>query len=484
MKTYVALVIVMTVLAVAPALRAQQCSTPVTSWEGSYTLSASANNVAAPGGWTVTMNETTSSNNLSLPLGGAACNQAGWQGSLNDPSASGSYTSHGSISDCMPGTEFEDWSASGSPNPNSAAGVVMDFSKNTYYFWPAMVVNGTETTTNCSGNKRTSSGLPLPLYPNELLSGQAGVLPLPSSPGPLNGNVTFQGTDFSFGEMVPFTLTFALSPQYTDDDDCKKAGGSNIGCQNQSLGEDIPITGTGFNLHYEGNRASGAVANPVASSDALMMGGWTLSVHNAYDPGTNTLFLGDGSQRNGYQLGALVMFNGNTLFTSESGSEVYVFAQTQQGTLQHVQTLKPQTGALIYQFGYGAAGTLVTVTDGSGNITTIQRDGSEHATAIIAPFGQTTTLTTDANGFLSQATDPLGNSVKLSSTGTGLLTSRTDENGNLFTYTYDSNGRLIMDADSRGWLHCLNPQRMHNSGSARRLPSPLPWAAQAAIKAP
>ena len=31
---------------------------------------------------------------------------------------------------------------------------------------------------------------------------------------------------------------------------------STIGCQNQSLGEDIPIAGTGFFLHYEGDRAT------------------------------------------------------------------------------------------------------------------------------------------------------------------------------------------------------------------------------------
>jgi hypothetical protein len=44
MKTYVALVIVMTVLAVAPPLRAQQCYTPVTSWkQPTYSLSAKPN---------------------------------------------------------------------------------------------------------------------------------------------------------------------------------------------------------------------------------------------------------------------------------------------------------------------------------------------------------------------------------------------------------------------------------------------------------
>ena len=107
-------------------------------------------------------------------------------------------------------------------------------------------------------------------------------------------------------------------------------------------------------------------------------------------------------------------------------------------TGHHLQTLRPLTGALEYQFGYDSAGNLVTVTDGSGNITTIQRNGSEQATAIVSPFGQTTTLSLDGNGFLSQVTDPLGKSEAFTNTSMGLLISRTDENGNLFTYTYDT----------------------------------------------
>src|SRR6516165_12716609 len=61
------------------------------------------------------------------------------------------------------------------------------------------------------------------------------------------------------------------------------------------------------------------------STDAFMIGGWTLSVHHAYDATTNTLFLGVGRQRNGYRLGTPVSFNGNNHLTSEDGGEVYVF---------------------------------------------------------------------------------------------------------------------------------------------------------------
>jgi YD repeat-containing protein len=54
---------------------------------------------------------------------------------------------------------------------------------------------------------------------------------------------------------------------------------------------------------------------------------------------------------------------------SEDGSELYVFS----GSGRHLQTLDTLTGALRYQFGYNDASYLTSVTDGSGNVTTIER---------------------------------------------------------------------------------------------------------------
>ena len=257
-----------------------------------------------------------------------------------------------------------------------------------------------------------------------------------------------------FGDQpdVPWTFSFNLTPIYHCEP-CERAGGagdpvsSSISSQNQSLGEDVPIVGTDLVLHYASERAIGANGDAAANADALMIGGWTLSIHHAYDAESNTLFLGDGTQRNGYQLGQPLLFNGNILLSSEKGDEVYAFSLT---TGKHVQTLKPLTGALIYQFGYDSKGNLVTVTDAKGNVTTIQRNTSEQPTAIVSPYGQTTALSVDSNGYLSQVTDPLGKSETFVNTSTGLLSSRTDQNGNIFNYTYDSNGRLTKDADSLG----------------------------------
>ena len=43
---------------------------------------------------------------------------------------------------------------------------------------------------------------------------------------------------------------------------------------------------------------------------------------------------------------------------------------------RHLRTLNALTGADSLQFGYNAHGRLIKVTDGDGNVTTIERDGN------------------------------------------------------------------------------------------------------------
>jgi RHS repeat-associated protein len=425
------------VFTTAPSARAQNCWPGVVGWVGSYTLTG--NGTGQSGKATVTINEKFQGQvKINLP--------AGTCGSLllySGPNP----TSSGSINDkvespCPPpgGTETTTFVAPLGPGQNSQAFLGINLPTLTYIFQGGMALLTTVTDTNCSG-KITSTTDPIPLGPYSFPS-----FALPASPQELKvENWKFNAPGL-LGAVVPWILSFTLDPVYNTDDSCDKDGGSSIGCQNQSLGEDVPIAGTGFHLHYVGERAPGAVGDTVATADAAMIGGWTLSVHHAYDPGANTLFLGDGRQRNGYQLGTPVTFNTNFLLTSEDGSEVYLFAKS---TGRHLQTLRPLTGALKYQFGYDAAGNLVTVTDASGNVTTIKRNASEHATAIVSPYGQTTTLSVDSNGFLSLVTDPAGDTTKFTNDKTGLITARTDAKGNVYNYTYGQ-GRLIKDADPAG----------------------------------
>jgi RHS repeat-associated protein len=255
---------------------------------------------------------------------------------------------------------------------------------------------------------------------------------------------------------MPWNLSFTLDPiiDTSVDDPCEWIVGSSVGCQNQSLGEDLPVTDTGFFLHYDSNRTLGSlIANSVASADALANGGWTFNVHHAFDPNSQRLYLGNGDQHSRWQLGTVKTLNGNPLIASRDGSEVYVFDGK---TGNHIKTLKPLTGALKYQFTYDTSGRLITIADANGNTTSIKRGSNGLPTAIVSPFGQTTSLTMDSNGFMKQATDPAGHIQRFVYSTNGLMTSRTDDDGNTYTYTYDSSGALIKDAAPSGGSTTLN----------------------------
>src|SRR5262249_24373149 len=106
----------------------------------------------------------------------------------------------------------------------------------------------------------------------------------------------------------------------------------------------------------------------------------------------------------------------------EDGSELYVF--TNGG--RHLRTLDALTAALRYQFAYNSASRVTSVTDGDGNVTTIQRDTSGNPTAIVSPYGQRKALALDSNGYVARITTPASEAVALTYGSGGLLATFTD----------------------------------------------------------
>lgn len=423
---------------IQPSAQAQTCYTPITSFQGNYTLKANEEVSCGDGDETCKINQSAAGEVGTIGVG-VSCTQAQWISFDTLTSASLNDTDTEPCPSLPPQITTLTGTGGGF---SSITFLTIEPVTGTYTFFSDPSENWKETVKGCNSNT-SKSGSAAPLFP---LNNWPLTFSLPAKVQELtdvNLAPFLAQADFQ-GATVLWTLSFTRDPIY-DPDDCKQEGHSIIGCQSQSLGEVVPIVGTGFNLHYRSSRLT-AGGNSVASADAAMIGGWTLSVHHAYDPNTHTLFVGDGTERKGYELGNPVRFNGHLLITSEDGSEVYVF--TTAG--QHLQTLRPMTGAVEYQFTYDAAGNLINVIDAVGNLTKIQRNASEQPTAIVSPFGQVTTLAVDNKGFLSKVTDPLGKSATFVNTSAGLLTSRTDENGNIFNYTYDSSGRLTEDSDSLG----------------------------------
>jgi YD repeat-containing protein len=142
---------------------------------------------------------------------------------------------------------------------------------------------------------------------------------------------------------------------------------------------------------------------------------------------------------------------GNVLLPSPGGNTVNTF----DGNGRHVQTFDALTGVMLFTFTYDVAGRLTQLTDGDGNLTTIERDSSGNPTAIVAPFGQRTALSVDSNGFLSQVTDPASSSVMLTSTPDGLLTTLIDPRGGPHHFGYDDFGLLTSDSDPAGGVRTL-----------------------------
>lgn len=136
---------------------------------------------------------------------------------------------------------------------------------------------------------------------------------------------------------------------------------------------------------------------------------------------------------------------------SRDGTELYQF----DARGRHLRTINTLTAATLYSFAYDSAGRLSAVTDGDGNVTTIQRDGAGNATGILSPFGQVTRLTLDANGYLASVKNPANETYQFSYSADGLLTNSTTPRGFTTSFTYDPLGLLTREDDPAGGFRTL-----------------------------
>ncbi len=217
-------------------------------------------------------------------------------------------------------------------------------------------------------------------------------------------------------------------------------------------------------------RKEGTATLGTWNAGILGLGGWTLSVHHAYDVAGKTLYFGNGQRRNveanplflppngrarghrpykGSSVGANPLWlppQEEIAIPSEGGGQLYIF----DSTGKHLRTISTLTKALLYSFQYDEAGYLTAITDGDGNITGIHRNVDGIPLAIIAPYGQRTGLSLNAEGYLESVTNPAGETCRFDYGNAGLLTSFTDPKGNISGFTYDELGRLIRREEPDG----------------------------------
>ncbi len=140
------------------------------------------------------------------------------------------------------------------------------------------------------------------------------------------------------------------------------------------------------------------------------------------------------------------VLSADILIPSEDGEQVYEF----DANGRHLRTRSALTGGTLFSFGYDSDGHLVSVTDGDGNQTTIQRDLAGNPNTIVGPYGHTTSLALDDDGFLSQVTDPAGAVSRFTYTPDGLMTQMQDARGGVHQFDWDPNGYIIRDQSPAG----------------------------------
>jgi len=130
---------------------------------------------------------------------------------------------------------------------------------------------------------------------------------------------------------------------------------------------------------------------------------------------------------------------------ADSGNEQYVFDED----MRHLRTVSTRNGAVLARFDY-ANGLPLRLTDADGNVTSIERDGSGRATALVGPYGHRTELAYDPEGWLARIADPMGQAHQASYLPNGLMTRFENPRGHASEMQYDGAGRLLREDGPAG----------------------------------
>ena len=115
---------------------------------------------------------------------------------------------------------------------------------------------------------------------------------------------------------------------------------------------------------------------------------------------------------------------GDVVFSDDSG-----FGYVIDSAGIHRATIDIDTGVTLKTFGYDSDNRLISITDPSGNTTTIQRDGSGNPVSITSSDGLVTSLVVDGSGNLTKITAPDGGAFNFEYSSGGLLTAKVDPKG-------------------------------------------------------
>ncbi|MBK6688759.1 MAG: hypothetical protein IPG45_30075 [Deltaproteobacteria bacterium] len=116
---------------------------------------------------------------------------------------------------------------------------------------------------------------------------------------------------------------------------------------------------------------------------------------------------------------------------------------------RHLSTRDLLTGTALYTFAYDAEGRLETITDTFGGVTRIARTVS--GATITGANGMVTTLEIDGSDRLTRVIAPSTSEQRITYHGTSeLVATLTDERGRVSSYDYDADGRLVHESTPDG----------------------------------